>query len=117
MPSAQTQISLIELKAKRIWSLFQASFKFWSINFRIFNFLYNRSKNYVRIVGLLKLSYIFGLPKFTKDKVEKFSFPKFNIFIFGIMLMFFYASIGIIIDWSALWLTKDYGSFIPRWTS
>ncbi len=119
MPSAQTQISLIELKAKRILTpLFQASFSCGAlfgalISGYLISYITDPRITFA-LIGLFGLIsswviYLIGLPNHLdpKDKVEKFSFPKFNIFIFGIMLMFFYASIGIIIDWSALWLTKD----------
>ena len=119
MPSAQTQISLIELKAKRILTpLFQASFSCGALfGALISGYLISYIRDpritfaLIGLIGLISswVIYLIGLPNHLdpKDKVEKFSFPKFNIFIFGIMLMFFYASIGIIIDWSALWLTKD----------
>ena len=119
MPSAQTQISLIELKAKRILTpLFQASFScgalFGALSSGYLISYITDPRITFALIGLIGLIsswviYLIGLPNHLdpKDKVEKFSFPKFNIFIFGIMLMFFYASIGIIIDWSALWLTKD----------
>ena len=53
--------------------------------------------------------YFFGLPRKedTNDSISKFEFPKRRILIFGILLMFNFATIGIIIDWSSLWLTKD----------
>ena len=115
MPSAQTQISLIELKAKRILTpLFQASFSCGAlfgalISGYLISYITDPRITFalIGLIGLISswVIYLIGLPNRLdpKDKVEKFSFPKFNIFIFGIMLMFFYASIGIIIDWSALW--------------
>ena len=119
MPSAQTQVSLVEQKTSRILTpLFQASFSCGAlfgalISGYLISYITDPRITFA-LIGLFGLIsswviYLIGLPNHLdpKDKVEKFSFPKFNIFIFGIMLMFFYASIGIIIDWSALWLTKD----------
>jgi MFS family permease len=53
--------------------------------------------------------YFLGLPRSedSVDPISKFQLPKKNIFIFGILLMFNFATIGIIIDWSSLWLTRD----------
>ena len=53
--------------------------------------------------------YFFGLPRRedSNDQISKFKFPKKQILIFGLLMMFNFATIGIIIDWSSLWLTKD----------
>ena len=53
--------------------------------------------------------YFLGLPRSeeSNDPIVKFQFPKRHIFIFGLLLMFNFATIGIIIDWSSLWLTRD----------
>jgi MFS family permease len=51
----------------------------------------------------------FGLSKKLEDlkKTPRFKFPKKTILIFGFLMMMNYATMGIILDWSALWLTKD----------
>ena len=53
--------------------------------------------------------YFLGLPKNkeSKDPVRKFKLPKKKTLIFGVLWMINFASIGIIIDWSSLRLTKD----------
>ena len=40
----------------------------------------------------------------------KFKIPSGNIFIYGFLLMMNFATLGIIIDWSPVWLTKDLGA-------
>jgi MFS family permease len=51
----------------------------------------------------------FGLDKSYEnlEKTPKFKLPKNSILAFGILMMLNYATMGIILDWSALWLTKD----------
>ena len=53
--------------------------------------------------------YFLGLPRKedSNDPISKFQFPKKQILVFGVLMMFNFATIGIIIDWSSLWLTKD----------
>tara|TARA_B100000941_G_C28309974_1_gene450994 strand:- start:112 stop:759 length:648 start_codon:yes stop_codon:yes gene_type:complete len=53
--------------------------------------------------------YFFGLRKIYEEdeKVEKFKIPEKNILIYGFLLMMNFATLGIIIDWSPVWLTKD----------
>jgi hypothetical protein len=60
------------------------------------------------ILGSLTI-YIFGLLKSFEalEKTPKFKLPKKTILIFGLLMMINYATMGIILDWSALWLTKD----------
>jgi len=60
------------------------------------------------IVGSI-LVYKFGLLKSFEDlkKMPKFKLPKKSILFFGILMMMNYATMGVILDWSALWLTKD----------
>jgi len=41
------------------------------------------------------------------EKTPRFKLPKNNILIFGFLLMMNYGTMGIILDWSALWLTRD----------
>jgi len=53
--------------------------------------------------------YKFGLLKSLEGlkKIPKFKLPQKSILIFGVLMMMNYATMGIILDWSALWLTKD----------
>jgi len=44
------------------------------------------------------------------QKNIKFKIPSGNIFIYGFLLMMNFATLGIIIDWSPVWLTKDLGA-------
>ena len=56
--------------------------------------------------------YFFGLNKKneTDEKVESFQLPDNNILIYGFLLMMNFATLGIIIDWSPVWLTKELGA-------
>jgi len=53
--------------------------------------------------------YINGLPKNLdfKGEGEKLKLPEKNVLIFGFLLFIIFGSNGIIIDWSALWFTKE----------
>jgi len=53
--------------------------------------------------------YINGLPKNLdfKGEGEKLKLPEKNVLIFGFLLFVIFGSNGIIIDWSALWFTKE----------
>ena len=53
--------------------------------------------------------YLYGLKKKydIKNDKPKFIFPSFNIIIFASINMFIFATMGIIIQWSPLWLVKD----------
>ena len=44
------------------------------------------------------------------EKIERFKLPENNIVIYGFLLMINFATLGIIIDWSPIWLTKDLGA-------
>ena len=56
--------------------------------------------------------YFFGLKKKYEidEKYEGFQLPKNNILIYGFLLMMNFATLGIIIDWSPVWLTKELGA-------
>ena len=53
--------------------------------------------------------YLYGLKKKydIKNDKPKFIFPSFKIIIFASINMFIFATMGIIIQWSPLWLVKD----------
>ena len=118
-PSAQSQISMIEEKTSKIITpLYHAAFSFGSLVGAIsafFTIKYVDSPSLIFIVTgtMLILGsiavYKFGLSKSFEGlkKIPKFKLPKKSILMFGVLMMMNYATMGIILDWSALWLTKD----------
>jgi len=119
VPSAQTQISLIESKTSKIITpIYQAFYSLGSlcgaliagvfiknipdpkITFAAFGLCLIISSIYILIFGL-KSKYDL------KTKIVKFKFPDKNILVFGFMMMVTFATFGIIIDWSPVWITKD----------
>jgi MFS family permease len=118
-PSSQSQISMIEIKTSRILTpLYHAAFSFGSLMgafsaFFTIRYIDNPILIFsvtgtLLVIGAV-LIYKFGLNKSfeTLEKTPKFKLPKKAILIFGILMMLNYATMGIILDWSALWLTKD----------
>ena len=118
-PSAQTQISIIEEKtSKVITPLYHAAFSFGSLvgamtAFYTIKYIESESLIFSITGSMLILGAVivfkFGLSKKFEDlkKTPRFKFPKKSILIFGFLMMMNYATMGIILDWSALWLTKD----------
>ena len=119
IPSNQTQISHIENITEKIYTpIYQACFSAGSLSGALMAAYVIRQNihpeitfSVMAVIILLSVIviYFLGLPKSeeSNDPIVKFEFPKRNIFIFGILLMFNFATIGIIIDWSSLWLTRD----------
>ena len=119
IPSNQTQISNIESKTNKIYTpIYQAFFSAGSLSgalaaaYLIRNEIQPEDTFLVMgivIILSITLIFFFSLPRSEdiNDPIDKFKFPKKRILIFGILLMFNFATIGIIIDWSSLWLTKD----------
>ena len=118
-PSSQSQISMIESKTSRVLTpLYHAAFSFGSLVGAFSAFFTIRYVDSpilifsitgsVLILGALLINKI-GLDKSFEDleKTPKFKLPKNTILILGILMMLNYATMGIILDWSALWLTKD----------
>ena len=118
-PSAQSQISMIESKTSAILTpLYHAAFSVGSLvgafsAFFTIKYIDNPPLIFLitgtmLILGSLTI-YIFGLSKSFEalEKTPKFKLPKNSILIFGLLMMMNYATMGIILDWSALWLTKD----------
>ena len=118
-PSAQSQISMIESKTSAILTpLYHAAFSVGSLvgafsAFFTIKYIDNPPLIFLitgtmLILGSLTI-YIFGLSKSYEalEKTPKFKLPKNSILIFGLLMMMNYATMGIILDWSALWLTKD----------
>ena len=118
-PSAQSQISMIEEKtSKVITPLYHAAFSFGSLvgamtAFYTIKYIESESLIFSITGSMLVLGALivfkFGLSKKLEDlkKTPRFKFPKKSILIFGFLMMMNYATMGIILDWSALWLTKD----------
>ncbi|MDC3156281.1 MFS transporter [Pelagibacteraceae bacterium] len=122
MPSTNSHLSLIEEQTKEIlqpvfWafmSLGAVIGAFLSIYLLSLNFLISTSFPIVFIIGLIIacIVFYFGLPK-DKDyfgKAEKFSLPDKKVLIFGLILFLEFGTVGIIMEWSPLWLTQDLGS-------
>ena len=118
-PSAQSQISMIESKTSVILTpLYHAAFSAGSLvgafsAFFTIKYIDNPPLIFLitgtmLILGSLTI-YIFGLSKSFEalEKTPKFKLPKNSILIFGLLMMMNYATMGIVLDWSALWLTKD----------
>ena len=118
-PSSQSQISMIESKTSRILTpLYHAAFSFGSLMgafsaFFTIRYIDNPILIFsvtgtLLVIGAI-LIYKFGLNKSFEnlEKTPRFKLPKKAILIFGILMMLNYATMGIILDWSALWLTKD----------
>ena len=119
IPSNQTQISNIESKTKKIYTpMYQAFFSAGSLSGALIAaYVIRKDVNpeitfgFMAVLILLSVFviYFLGLPRRedSNDHINKFQFPKKQILIFGLLMMFNFATIGIIIDWSSLWLTKD----------
>ena len=118
-PSAQSQISMIESKTSVILTpLYHGAFSVGSLvgafsAFFTIKYIDNPPLIFLitgtmLILGSLTI-YIFGLSKSFEalEKTPKFKLPKNSILIFGLLMMMNYATMGIVLDWSALWLTKD----------
>tara|TARA_B100000085_G_scaffold171516_1_gene156098 strand:+ start:204 stop:1340 length:1137 start_codon:yes stop_codon:yes gene_type:complete len=122
MPSTNSHLSLIEEQTKEIlqpvfWafmSLGAVIGAFLSIYLLSLNFLISTSFPIIFLIGLIIacIVFYFGLPK-DKDyfgKAEKFSLPDKKVLIFGLILFLEFGTVGIIMEWSPLWLTQDLGS-------
>ena len=122
MPSTNSHLSLIEEQTKEIlqpvfWafmSLGAVIGAFLSIYLLSLNFLISTSFPIIFLIGLIIacIVFYFGLPT-DKDyfgKAEKFSLPDKKVLIFGLILFLEFGTVGIIMEWSPLWLTQDLGS-------
>ena len=122
MPSTNSHLSLIEQQTKEIlqpifWafmSLGAVIGAFLSIYLLSLNFSITSSFPIIFLIGLF-VAYIvfyFGLPA-NKDyfgKSEKFSLPDKKVLIFGLILFLEFGTVGIIMEWSPLWMTHDLNS-------
>ncbi len=121
-PIINSQIAIIEQKTGRVLlpmtqAFFSAGSLFGALAAGIFMNLIPDPRITFIIVGSLFLLYstmfyFFGFKKKLEgnEKIEKFKLPQNNILIYGFLLMMNFATIGIIIDWSPVWLTKDLGA-------
>ena len=118
-PVINAQIAIIEQKTNKILlpvtqAFFSAGSLFGALGAALFIKLIPDPRITFFIVGSMFLFfsiiyYFFGLRKIYEEneKVEKFKIPEKNILIYGFLLMMNFATLGIIIDWSPVWLTKD----------
>ena len=118
-PTNQSLVSYIESKTNKIYTpLYQACTSAGSLSGALLA-AYVIKKDIdpqitFSVMGIIILMsaivvYFLGMPRVEEDDdlVDKFKIPEKKILIFGILLMMNFATLGIIIDWSALWLTKD----------
>ena len=118
-PTNQSLVSYIESKTNKIYTpLYQACMSAGSLSGALVA-AYVIKKDIdpqvtFAIMGIIILLsaiifYFLGMPRAVEsnDPVNKFKIPEKKILIFGVLLMMNFATLGIIIDWSSLWLTKD----------
>lgn len=118
-PTNQSLVSYIESKTNKIYTpLYQACTSAGSLSGALLA-AYVIKKDIdpqitFSVMGIIILLsaiivYFLGMPRVEEDDdlVDKFKIPEKKILIFGILLMMNFATLGIIIDWSALWLTRD----------
>ena len=118
-PTNQSLVSYIESKTNKIYTpLYQACTSAGSLSGALLA-AYVIKKDIdpqitFSVMGIIILLsaivvYFLGMPRVDEgDGLEdKFKIPEKKILIFGILLMMNFATLGVIIDWSALWLTKD----------
>ena len=118
-PTNQSLVSYIESKTNKIYTpLYQACISAGSLSGALVAaYVIKRDVDpevTFAIMGILILLsaiivYFLGMPRTeeSNDLAEKFKIPEKKILIFGLLLMMNFATLGIIIDWSSLWLTKD----------
>ncbi len=121
-PVLNSQIAIVEKKTKKILipftqACFSAGSLFGALSAAFFMKLIPDPRITFFIVGTIFLIYsvffyFYGLDKKYEEnqEVESFKLPKNNILIYGFLLMMNFATLGIIIDWSPVWLTKDLGA-------
>ena len=118
-PSLFTQVAIIEKITDKIYNpIFKSSFSTGSLIGAAFA-SYLMGNNVDPIISFFFIGIVvcissismfyFGLPnKFDiTEKQKKFSLPSKKILYLGIINMVFFATIGIIANWSSLWFIKD----------
>ncbi len=118
-PSLFTQVAIVEERTRLILNpIFKSSFSVGSLIGAGLASLFLGIKltplNIFFYLGIFySLSsitlYFYGLPRKydVNEKTPNFSIPSKIVLFYGIINMMFFASIGIIIQWSSLWLIRD----------
>ncbi len=118
-PSVFTQVAIIESKTNKILNpIFKSSFSVGSIiGAFIASVCFGNEvdpKLLFFLIGVFVFvstltMYIYGLSKKYDyvDKSPKFSLPSITVFLFAFVNTMFFASIGIILNWSSLWFITD----------
>ena len=124
VPNVLLQVSIIEKKTSEILNpIFKSAFSvgviLGSITASIalgYNF---NPKNIFIFLGLIFILsavtiYFFGLPRKydISSKGLKFTLPTYKVVKFGLLNMLMFASMGIIAQWSSLWLLNDLNAAI-----
>jgi len=118
-PSLFTQVAIVEERTKLILNpIFKSSFSVGSlIGAGIASLFLGLKLTPLNIFFCLGVFYsfssitlyLYGLPRKYDviEKTPKFTIPSKIVLFYGIINMMFFASIGIIIQWSSLWLIRD----------
>ena len=124
VPNVLLQVSIIEKETSEILNpIFKSAFSIgvicgsitasialgYNINpINIFIFF-----GFIFILSAITI-YFFGLPRKYDivNKGSKFTLPSKGVFIFGLINMLIFASMGIIAQWSSLWLLNDLNAAI-----
>ena len=118
-PSMFTQIAILEEKTNKILNpIFKASIGLGTLLGAVFSswclaFNFNPTIVFLGVGTLIIFSIlaviIFGLPR-NFDYINEspnFTLPSRKVFLFAVNLMIWYAIIGIILNWSSVWLVED----------
>ena len=118
-PSLFTQIAILETKTKKILNpIFKSCFSVGSIfGALLASFCFGLKVDPKLLFALIGVfiflssisMFFFGLPKKLDyvDKSPSFSLPSKTIFLYALINMMIFASIGIILNWSSLWFIND----------
>ena len=113
-PSLFTLIAILDSKTKKILNpIFKSCFSVGSIfGALLASFCFGLKvdpKLLFALIGVFISMFFFGLPKKHDyvDKSPSFSLPSKTIFLYALVNMIIFASIGIILNWSSLWFIND----------
>ena len=119
LTSNRTQIAILESKTKKILNpIFKSCFSVGSIlGALLASFCFGLKVDPKLLFALIGVfiflssisMFFFGLPKKLDyvDKAPSFSLPSKTIFLYALVNMMIFASIGIILNWSSLWFIND----------
>ena len=119
VPIANTQITIIEKKTdKIILPLFQACYSSGSLVGSIaaayFISYISDPRITFFVLGFVTFIFVFIFKVFglkreyePEKEIVKFKLPKKIILVYGFLMMMNFATLGIILDWTPVWLTKD----------